>query len=97
MASHKRSARQRQQAAFAAQAGDMDDIFAREDRRRQRLDERKDAARRRKACSSKNRYASQAEAKAAIAECEAHGTRGLSCYRCTYCNGWHLTSHPWQD
>ena len=23
-----------------------------------------------------------------------HGRRGLSAYRCPYCNGWHLTSLP---
>ena len=31
----------------------------------------------------------------AIAACEEHGRRGLSTYKCSYCNGWHLTSHPW--
>jgi hypothetical protein len=39
----------------------------------------------------------RADAEATIAACEAHGTRGLECYRCPYCHGWHLTSHPWHS
>ena len=28
--------------------------------------------------------------------CEKRGTRGLEIYRCEYCGGWHLTSHPFE-
>ena len=94
MASHKRAALKRQRAAFEAEATDMQDLFAREQHRRDQLDARRETARRDKACSSKNRYASKSEALAVIADCAAHGRDGLSCYRCSYCGGWHLTSHP---
>lgn len=95
MGSKKQSAKARQMAAFKSQLGGsgMDDIFAREDARRERAAEERDEALRWKACESKNRYASRAEAEAAIFSCEEHGRRGLTCYRCGYCNGWHLTSH----
>ena len=96
MASHKRSAKAKRVAEFKAQLGGMDDTFAREQSRIAKADAKREAARRDKACSSKNRYATQGEALAAIAACEEYGTRGLQAYRCPYCNGWHLTSHPWQ-
>ena len=96
MGSKKGSARQRQRSAFEAELGasGLGDAFEREWRRTDELESGRDEARRTKACSSKNRYATRADALEAIADCEAHGTRGLSCYRCRYCNGWHLTSHP---
>lgn len=96
MASNKRSARAKQRASFEASfdASAMGDLFAREHQREERLNAEHDAALRRKACESKNRYASKAEADDAIAACAKHGRRGLSAYRCPYCNGWHLTSHP---
>lgn len=97
MASHKRSALRKQRDAFEAgfcSAGGVDDIFAQEAHRREALDEERDAALRHKACESKNRYATRGEAEDAIATCAAHGRGGLHCYRCTYCKGWHLTSHP---
>ncbi len=94
MASHKRSARERQRAAFLADIDDMGDAFDRERRHQSDLEGRREATRRHKACGSKARYATRDEARDAIAACEAHGTRGLSCYRCPYCRGWHLTSHP---
>lgn len=100
MGSKKRAAWSRQKAEFAASLGGpvardgMDAAFAREDARRVRRDADAQAARRRKACESKNRYASRSEAEVVIAECAAHGTSGLSAYRCPYCEGWHLTSHP---
>ena len=68
--------------------------FTREREREDRLDAEHEAALRRKACESKNRYSSKAEAEDTIAACAEHGRRGLSAYRCPYCNGWHLTSHP---
>ena len=81
---------------FKSQLGGLDDLFASEQRRGERLAEEREAAQRGKACESKNRYASRSEAESAIASCEAHGTQGLSTYQCPYCDGWHLTSHPWE-
>lgn len=75
----------------------MDDVFAREEERRSTLEQQHDAALRRKACESKNRYRSRDEAEGTIAACADHGKRGLHSYRCPYCNGWHLTSKPQRD
>lgn len=97
MTSKKRSAQERQVAAFKAQLGDMSDVFAREDARRAAAQQQRQAALRNKACSSKNRYDTRAEAEAAIASCAEYGKRGLHCYRCDYCGGWHLTSKPMRD
>ena len=96
MASNKRSARQRKRAAFEADLSDLDlgDIFGKEERRREHASEQRETALRHKACASKNRYATRAEAQDAIATCAAYGRTGLSSYRCPYCKGWHLTSHP---
>lgn len=96
MASNKRSARVKQRAAFEAgfDGCAMGDLFARERERGERLAAEHETALRRKACESKNRYSSKEEADDAIAACAEHGRRGLSAYRCPYCNGWHLTSHP---
>lgn len=93
MASNKRSARAKQRAAFEAEfdGSAMGDLFAREREREERLDAEHEAALRRKACESKNRYSSKAEAEDAIAACAEHGRRGLSAYRCPYCNGWHTS------
>lgn len=72
MASNKRSARAKQRAAFEAGLGDglsaggMDDLFAREHAREERIDAEHAAALRHKACESKNRYASRPEAEAAL-------------------------------
>ena len=96
MASNKRSAKQRQRAAFEADLASLDlgMAFGRERERRERDEEHRETALRNKACSSKNRYATRDEAQDAIAACAAHGRGGLSAYRCPYCKGWHLTSHP---
>ena len=94
MASHKRSALKRQRATFEAETTYMGALFDREQRRREQLDARRETVRRDKACNSKNRYASKSEALSVIADCAAHGRDELSCYRCSYCGGWHLTSHP---
>ena len=94
MGSRKRSAQVRQIEAFKAQLGGMDDLFAREEARNDQAEREREEALREKACESKNRYATRAEAEAAIASCAAHGTRGLHCYRCDFCGGWHLTSKP---
>ena len=96
MGSKKRSAWAKQKAEFnaALDMGGMDDIFAHEQERHNEMTARHEAALREKACESKNRYASYAEAQENLAWCEARGKRGLSIYRCPYCSGWHLTSHP---
>lgn len=100
MGSKKRSARAKQIAQFKSQIGvgglfgGEDDIFAREDQRRQELAQAREDALRMKACESKNRYLSRSDAEAAIASCAEYGTTGLHCYRCEFCGGWHLTSKP---
>lgn len=96
MASNKRSARAKQRAEFESgfDAGAMGDLFEREHARNDALEAAHDAAVRRRACESKMRYVSRADALDAIAACAEHGRRGLSVYRCPYCDGWHLTSHP---
>lgn len=99
MASRKPSARARQQAAFKtregiADAGFADAIFAREERRRDELAAHREEVRYEKACASKNRYVTKGEAEAALLACAEHGRSGLRIYRCPYCKGWHLTSHP---
>ena len=101
MGSRKPSAKAKQKAEFEAQLGDwnssFDDIFEREERRREERSAQREAALRGKACESKNRYPFLSDAEEAIALCETHGTRGLHAYRCPYCNGWHLTSKPKRD
>ena len=97
MGSKKRSARAREVAAFKAQLGGLDDAYDRARSDFDRMDERRDAARRERGCERKQRYATRADAEQAIADCAAWGTRGLHCYRCAYCHGWHLTSHPRRD
>ena len=96
MGSRKRSAWAKQKAAFNASldTGGLDGLFAHEEERREDMASQREAALREKACESKNRYASRAEAEENLAWCEARGVRGLAIYRCQYCNGWHLTSHP---
>lgn len=96
MASRKPSAKARQREAFAEDLGSFDDLFDREERRQDDLAARREEARYEKACASKNRYATRGEALDAAAACAEHGRRGLSVYKCPYCNGWHLTSHPWK-
>lgn len=92
--SRKRSARDKEIAAFKASLAEgsgLDSLFAREDARLERDAEEHEAALRKKACERKQRYASLEDAQEALAACEAHGTRGLHIYRCPYCRGWHLT------
>lgn len=93
MSSRKPAARARQVAAFKAGTDDLGDAFERERERSSELERQRDEALYDKACASKKRYATKADAIWAIGRCEAHGTRGLTCYRCPYCKGWHLTSH----
>ena len=94
MGSRKPSAKAKQINEFKSQLGGLDDLFAREEKRKEDLSATKEAALRDKACESKNRYSSHAEAQEAIRACAAHGRTGLHSYRCKYCNGWHLTSKP---
>lgn len=95
MGSRKRSAQQRRIAEFKAQLGDMGELYGRERQRSEHISERREAARRERGCERKQRYATRADALEAIELCREHGTTGLSCYRCEFCHGWHLTSHPW--
>ncbi len=101
MASKKnRSSWAKEKAQFNAQLSDfgaLDDVFAREDSRHAEAVADKKAAQRYKACESKNRYATRADAQENLAWCESQGKRGLQIYECPYCGGWHLTSHPWRD
>ena len=94
MGSRKGSAKAKRIAEFKAGLGGMDDVFAREDARKSKKAAEKDAALRKKSYESKNRYSCKSDAEAAILACAEHGTTGLHCYRCSYCNGWHLTSKP---
>ncbi|MDO4182304.1 MAG: hypothetical protein Q4E12_01670 [Coriobacteriia bacterium] len=94
MGSRKPSAKAKRVAEFKAGLGDMDGIFAREQAHQEKIAKNKDVVLEKKACTSKNRYASRWEAEAAIESCAEHGTGGLHCYQCPYCNGWHLTSKP---
>ncbi len=96
MGSRKPSAKAKRREEFHSQLGGMDDMFAREQRRVEQDAVDRDAAKRNKACRSKNRYDTYAQAQDAIAACAEHGTAGLQAYRCSYCGGWHLTSHPWE-
>ncbi|MBM6687975.1 hypothetical protein H6A35_03705 [Collinsella tanakaei] len=92
MSSRKPSANAKRIGAFRASLGDMGDLFEREQARRDELAAEREEALYDKACASKNRYATRADALDAAARCASHGTRGLHVYKCPYCNGWHLTS-----
>lgn len=97
MGSRKQSARRRQREAFEGSLGDgLDQLYARAEAEEDVAKERREAAFRRKSCESKQRYATRQEAEDTIAKCAEHGQTGLSCYRCEFCGGWHLTSHPWK-
>lgn len=100
MGSRKPSAKAKQAAAFRDQlysySEGLDGAFSREAANKGKKTQAREAAQRKKACESKNRYASRYEAEATIQDCADHGTTGLECYKCPYCNGWHLTSHPFK-
>ena len=99
MASKKRASWSKQKEEFRQQLSNndpffsrgLDDAFSHEKTRMSKAAEKKDAARRDKACTSKNRYSTRAEAREAIAACADYGTKGLREYKCPYCGGWHLT------
>lgn len=94
MGSRKPSARRRQRDLFVEGLPDMGDAFARARSHMAELEGRRDEAHHKRSCTSKRRYATAAEAREAIRSCELNGRRGLSLYRCPYCRGFHLTSHP---
>ena len=99
MGSRKGSAKAKKHAEFKASlsGASFGDLFDAESRRREQGAREREAALRYKACGRKNRYNSRLEAEAAIAACEDYGTRGLHCYKCAYCKGWHLTSHSYDN
>ena len=92
MASRKPSALKRQRDLREGRFSELGGAFAKEQARIENNHAEREAARRRKACTSKNRYSSRAEAEAVLADCASHGRTGLHIYKCQYCNGWHLTS-----
>ena len=101
MKSKKRSAWAKEAAAFKSSLNDgwdndfgvVDDLFAQEAQRdKEQKEARKDALRT-KACHSKNRYDTKAEAEEVLAYRQSQGAHGLHTYHCQYCDGWHLTSH----
>ena len=98
MVSRKRSAQAKRVAAFKESLYDggagADAAFERERVQSEERARQHEAALRRKACESKNRYACESDARAAIQSCADHGTTGLHAYRCPYCKGWPLTSKP---
>ncbi len=99
MGSKKRAAWSKAKSEFlgAATGGDMSDLFARA--RTSAATPWTPSAMRLGAISRaerKNRYDTRAEAEAVMADRENRGRRGLACYKCEYCGGWHLTSHPWK-
>lgn len=96
----KRSTWAKEKAQFNAgldNFGALDDLFASEDARQAKADEGRASELRRRGCESKNRYATRGEAEENLAWCERQGKRGLQIYECPYCDGWHLTSHPWDE
>ena len=103
MTSRKPSAKAKRLQEFRAQLEGSGyssgaDPFAREEQRTRKLSAEKEAALRAKACESKKRYPTRYDAECAIESCAAYGTTGLNIYRCSYCDGWHLTSKQlWDD
>ena len=97
MGSRKRSARAKEREKFLSSLGSMDNVFTKEETHQRNAGDEKEEARLMKACLSKQRYATRQEAEEIAALCAQHGTYGLEVYRCPYCRGWHLTSHPWKD
>lgn len=101
MKSKKRSSWAKEAAAFKSSLNDgwdsdfgaVDDLFAQEAQREKDLKQASKKAQRTKACESKNRYDTKAEAEEVLAYRESQGARGLHVYKCDFCDGWHLTSH----
>ena len=97
MGSKKRAAWSKAKSEFLSTAtgGDMSDLFAREDERRDALDAERDEAWRYKSCERKT-VTTRAPRPSRYGRLRNRGRRGLACYKCEYCGGWHLTSHPWK-
>lgn len=101
MKSKKRSSWAKEAAAFKSSLNvgwdsdynAVDDLFAQEAKRDKEQKQAHQDALRTKACNSKNRYDTKAEAEEIRAHRESQGARGLHVYHCQYCDGWHLTSH----
>ena len=93
MTSRKRSALRRQREDFEAGFGSPDDLFERAEKGIGELEAQREGAHRAKSCERKNRYDTKLDAEDAIARSAGRGVRGLTCYRCEFCGGWHLTSH----
>lgn len=101
MKSKKRSSWAKEAAAFKSSLNDgwdsdfdaVDDLFAQEAQREKDLKQAHKDSLRTKACNSKNRYGTKAEAEEVRAHRESQGVRNLQVYKCEYCDGWHLTSH----
>ena len=93
MTSRKRSAAKRQREEFEAGFGSLDGLFERAERAQEELEATREEAYRRKSCDRKNRYDTKLDAQDAIARSADRGVRGLTCYKCEFCGGWHLTSH----
>lgn len=102
MGSRKPSAKVRQINEFKAgldtgEESGLDSYFDLEERRQREQARDREEFIRAKACESKNRYETRADAEASIAACEEHGATGLRVYQCRFCGGWHLTSMPHED
>ena len=93
MTSRKRSAAKRQREEFEAGFGSLDGLFERAERAQEELEATREGAYRKKSCDRKNRYDTKLDAQDAIARSDDRGVRGLTCYKCEFCGGWHLTSH----
>ena len=97
MGSKKRAAWSKAKSEFlgAATGGDMSDLFAREDERRDALDAERDEPGATSRASAKT-VTTRAPRPRQLWPTAKRGRRGLACYKCEYCGGWHLTSHPWK-
>ena len=93
MTSRKRSAIRKQREEFKAGFGGSDSLFERAEAAQAQLNDVRESRLRARACERKQRYDTRLDAQDAIAACAEHGTRGLTCYHCEFCGGWHLTSH----
>jgi hypothetical protein len=96
MGSRKKSSWSRAKREFLDSYNASDDIFSAERNRQRASEAAREEAFQEKSCQSKNRYNSKHEAELTALECMANGSPKLSVYKCDYCNGWHLTSHPWE-
>ena len=82
MGSRKHSARAREREKFLSGLGGMDDAFAAEEAHQREAADQKEEARLMKACLSKQRYGTRAEAEETARACAQHGTYGLEVLSC---------------